>query len=212
MWLRCNFATCTEQGTALSWGAGAQHGTPDLGSHNLPCFLLLQRGHQLRCISIQKSIPSLNTKALFASPPACCVGPVSFPMQLPTILRNLSCFSTIHTVIFCLIYFEVLFCSLVAGLHYFTGSQPVGCNYVTSATKSRTKSYKLFEVQWDGEQSFLMSSLGYRSTGDYCPIWLENQNSLNCQRRALEYSVPSTTESSVYLLYSRDVFDFLIGI
>lgn len=62
------------------------------------------------------------------------------------------------------------------------------------------------------QNSFLESSLGFRSIGDYCPIWLENQNSLSHQQRALGYSFPSTTESSVYLLYSRDVFDFLIGV
>lgn len=99
MWMRYHFATCTEQGTALGWGAGAQRGTSDLGSHHLPPFLLLQRGHQLHCISIQNSIPSSNTKALFASPPVCCVDPISFPMQLPTVLCNLLRLSTSHTVI-----------------------------------------------------------------------------------------------------------------
>lgn len=35
--------------------------------------------------------PSVNTKALFASPPVCRVDPISFPVQLPTALCNILC-------------------------------------------------------------------------------------------------------------------------
>lgn len=39
--------------------------------------------------------PSVNTKALFASPPVCCVDPISFPMHLPTALCNFLCLTVI---------------------------------------------------------------------------------------------------------------------
>lgn len=97
----------------------------------------------------------------------------------------------------CLTYFEVPFSSLLAGLHCYIGSQSGACTNVTSETKSRAKPHQLHKVWWSVQQNFLMSNLGYRSRGDCCPIWLENQNSLNCQQKTLEYPVPSTTESSI---------------
>lgn len=83
------FPTCPEQGTALDSGVGAQHGTSNLGSHNLLPVLLLQRGHQLPGTAHQP-----RNKALFASPRVCPVDPISFPMQLPTALHNVLCLIT----------------------------------------------------------------------------------------------------------------------
>lgn len=74
-------------------------GTSDLGNHHPESFLLLRRGDQLHCITIQNSIPSLSIKVLFASPTVCCVDPISFPMQLPRVLCSLLCLTTSHTVI-----------------------------------------------------------------------------------------------------------------
>lgn len=180
MWLRCNFTTCTEQGAALGWGAGVQHGTSDLGSHHLPPFPLLQSRHQLHCITIQNSMPSLNTTALFVSLPVCCVDPVTFPMHLPTVLCNLFCLSTSHTVICALRILKLLSisCLLVYTISLVHNQWVVGMSQVKQNPEPKLINSVRSSEMWN---SFLKSSLDYGSTGDYCPIWLENQNSLNCQ-------------------------------
>lgn len=76
--------------------------------------------------------------------------------------------------------------------------------YVASGKKNPEPELVSFMRSSEMWNSSFKSSFGYGM--GYCPLWLENQNSLNSQHRALECSVPDAIESSVCLLPGRDVF------